>query len=253
MVMISGGYAWVDADDNSRRHEGYAFLWRKSRISLPEIEVLRNDGKFDRTFTPRRCRLNHTDMQRVPDYGRFILNSCKKMEIRLICVHTWYGSPSNNDKKIRARELRTLLTDIYPQVADRCYKGDGSKYTIMLGDYNAVLKIDDQSVDSKLLVIKEREQSEKYSVKTVQSEKTTLKRITNSEGKDEFNGDGYASNYDHFSYDVSYDEKQGNKNPKLVRAEWCRIDAVEKYCKGNYETYLKTVSDHVPIVLEIEI
>lgn len=243
------GFDWVDADDKSPRHEGYGFLWNKLRISLPVVEVSRKGRTFDRTFTPRRCRLNHDEMQRVPGYGRFILNSCKKTEIRLICVHTWYGSANKDDKEIRERELRILLTDIYPQVEDRCYKGDGTKYTIMLGDYNAVLENDDLSGNSKLLTIKEYVQSARYGcavVKTVQSEKTTLKKITNSEGEDKFNGDGYVSNYDHFSY---------NKNTfeKLDRVKEYRVDAVQKYCEGNFETYFKTVSDHVPIIIELEI
>ena len=32
-----------------------------------------------------------------------------------------------------------------------------------------------------------------------------------------------------------------------------RVDAVRKYCGDDFEKYLKTVSDHIPVMMEIEL
>ena len=57
---------------------------------------------------------------------------------------------------------------------------------------------------------------------------------------------GYASNYDHFSYD---DKAIGHVIKKRPR----RIDAVRLYCNDNYEEYFKKISDHIPIIMELQI
>lgn len=86
-------------------------------------------------------------------------------------------------------------------------------------------------------------------IKTVQDEKTTLKRRFDNDDQDAdasaYAGEGYANNYDHFSYDFDRFSR--------IQIDVKRIDAVATYCGGNFETYFKTVSDHVPIVMEMSL
>ena len=84
-------------------------------------------------------------------------------------------------------------------------------------------------------------------IKTVQYELTTLKkRYDELDDQEQFADRGYASNYDHFSYD---EKRIGDVIYKKPR----RIDAVRQYCKDDFEEYYKTVSDHIPIVMELKI
>ena len=75
---------------------------------------------------------------------------------------------------------------------------------------------------------------------TIQDQRTTLKQITDDESQR-----GYSHDYDHFSYDLNgFDGVQ-------VKAK--RIDAVRKYCNDDFEKYYKTISDHIPVVMNIEL
>ena len=40
-------------------------------------------------------------------------------------------------------EIETLLTDVYPQVADWTFQNAMTSYTVLLGDYNAELVTDE--------------------------------------------------------------------------------------------------------------
>ena len=71
---------------------------------------------------------------------------------------------------------------------------------------------------------------------------TTLKKKIVGESE-EFDARGYASNYDHFSYNEQQFED--------IKIKYYRIDAVQKYKADDYKAYFDTVSDHVPIALEI--
>ena len=97
--------------------------------------------------------------------------------------------------------------------------------------------------------------SEKYNnreIITVQDQLTTLRSKEGDRGDEKRSTYGFSYNYDHFSYE----EKQfeGVKvSVKRIRR------AVTAYCKpkgGDYNTdfekYYKTVSDHVPIMMELE-
>lgn len=55
----------------------------------------------------------------------------------------------------------------------------------------------------------------------------------------------YANNFDHFTY-----------SPELssfTRVSYKAVDAVNKYCNGDADYYRKHISDHLPIVMTIEI
>ena len=236
-------FAWAHAEsETDPRSEGYAFLWKKTRFRLP-VAQLENGTK--RTFYPRICRLRRDLMTRKPYYARFVARGGPYFEIRLLCVHTHF-----TDKVQRRQELDNLLKEVYPQVEDRVYYKGRPSYTIILGDYNAELRR--LFINTSGFYVADIETADRWGgkkIKTVQDEKTTLKRRFDNDDQDAdasaYAGEGYANNYDHFSYDFD--------RFSSVQIDVKRIDAVATYCGGNFETYFKTVSDHVPIVMEMSL
>ncbi|SEG39751.1 Endonuclease/Exonuclease/phosphatase family protein [Eubacterium ruminantium] len=260
-------FRWADVNTErvtDKRGEGYAFLWNKNRLQLSKIAL--SNGKT-RVFNPRTIDINKEDMVRKPFYARFTpvgtLVGGPRIELRLICVHTYYGDDSNKARNIRQRELDVLLKDIYPRISDRRYGvyGNGMpSYTILLGDYNVILKRPWKEkayseIDAKRQLEGKRKMdrpaelvvdedgdiviSRKWDnrrIKTVQDQFTTLQPD---------NDRGYINDYDHFSYD----EEQF----KDVWVSAKRIDAVRKYCKDDFTEYFKSVSDHIPIQMVIEL
>lgn len=236
-------FAWAHAEsETDPRSEGYAFLWKKKRFRLP-VAKLENGTK--RTFYPRICRLRRDLMTRKPYYARFVARGGPYFEIRLLCVHTHF-----TDKVQRRQELDNLLKEVYPQVEDRVYYKGRPSYTIILGDYNAELRR--LFINTSGFYVADIETADRWGgkkIKTVQDEKTTLKRRFDNDDQDAdasaYAGEGYANNYDHFSYDFDRFSR--------IQIDVKRIDAVATYCGGNFETYFKTVSDHVPIVMEMSL
>lgn len=262
------GFEWAFSGDESIRHEGYAFLWNKDRLDLSTAEVVRNGQKFTRIYTPRMINVNRKEMQRKPYFARFTPHGKaggSNFEIRLLCVHTYFGDDSIADRLIRQNELDVLLKDIYPQVADMNFQNALPRYTVLLGDYNAELITDENmlvvaerniyrhSIGMKIPAIMKTDakgfvHSDKYGVdiKTTQDQLTTLK-LKNEDSLDEtITERGYASNYDHFSYD---ERAIGH----VVKTRPRRIDAVRIYCNDDYEEYFKKISDHIPIIMELQI
>lgn len=236
-------FAWAHAEsETDPRSEGYAFLWKKKRFRLP-VAKLENGTK--RTFYPRICRLRRDLMTRKPYYARFVARGGPYFEIRLLCVHTHF-----TDKVQRRQELDNLLKEVYPQVEDRVYYKGRPSYTIILGDYNAELRR--LFINTSGFYVADIETADRWGgkkIKTVQDEKTTLKRRFDNDDQDAdasaYAEEGYANNYDHFSYDFDRFSR--------IQIDVKRIDAVATYCGGNFETYFKTVSDHVPIVMEMSL
>lgn len=262
------GFEWAFSGDESIRHEGYAFLWNKDRLDLSTSEIIRNGQRYTRIYRPRMIKVNKRDMQRQPYFARFTPHGKaggSNFEIRLLCVHTYFGDDNLADRKIRQNELNVLLTDIYPQMADMNFQNALPRYTILLGDYNAELITEEnikavaernayrRYIGMKVPAAMETDRtgsvySEKYRilVKTTQDQLTTLK-MKNQDSEDESLAErGYASNYDHFSYDEQAIGHVINSKPR-------RIDAVRVYCNDNYEEYFKKISDHIPIVMELRI
>lgn len=259
------GFEWAFSGDESVRHEGYAFLWNKDRLRLSTAQITRNGTSFERTYSPRMIQTKGKDMRRKPYFARFTpqgMPGGSSFEIRLLCVHTFFGEDKSDDRTIRNHEIETLLTDIYPQVADWTFQNGMTAYTVLLGDYNAELVTDENrlAVEQRNAYRKENNKkipavikadglgvvhSDSYGtdVKTVQDQLTTLKKKEDSE---EYEDRGYASNYDHFSYDESAIGHVVHGKPR-------RVDAVRKYCGDDFEKYFKTISDHIPIVMELKI
>ena len=262
------GFKWADVNTEKvkdKRGEGYAFLWNKNRLQLSKANL---GNGITRTYYPRTVNINKEDMFRKPFYARFTpvgtLVGGPRIELRLICVHTYYGDDSKKeDRDTRQKELDVLLRDIYPRISDRRYGvyGNGMpSYTILMGDHNVILKrpwkekayaeinakrklegkgkvkqpaefIADEDGD---IVISKKWDNKR--IKTVQDQFTTLHPDNDS---------GYINDYDHFSYEEAQ-----------FRDAWVkvkRIDAVRKYCGDDFETYYKKVSDHIPIQMVIEL
>ena len=259
------GFEWADAKSPfDNRGEGYAFVWNKRRLRLATTEL---ENHTFRTFYPRMYRLNKREMFRRPYYARFTPEGTlggTYFEIRLICVHTLYGNDTAEDRMKRQHELDVLMKDIYPQISDKVYKGNMPHCTILLGDYNVELSRPwkdkmrkEQNVElisqgksprpSPAYLIADKNDIVEVAkwgnrqIKTVQDEFTTLKAKSSYE-----NGvRGYSHDYDHFSYEVSQFEG--------ITMKAKRVDAVRKYCNDDFEQYLKTVSDHIPIMMELEL
>lgn len=262
----SWGFEWAYSGDESNRHEGYAFLWNRKRVGLATAEVVRYGKKTQRHYIPRMIKVNRSDMKRQPFFARFVPNN-SNFEIRLLCVHTYYGDDTAEDRMIRQHELDVLMKEIYPQIADKNFQNAYPRYTILLGDYNAELVTDDKrqaiiernayrrSQNTKIPMFMKTDgngcvESELYGVKikTTQDQLTTLK-LKNPDSTDEkFEERGYASNYDHFSYDEDAIGDVINKDNKPQR-----IDLVRKYYNDDFEKYYKEISDHIPIVIELKI
>lgn len=272
-------FAWADASNDvlgEARHgdlrgEGYAFVWNTNRIELCRTWVSGNDsnyGGYYRNFYPQMCYVNKESMFRRPYYGRFKIKSLN-VEIRLICIHTYYGDDSKESRAKRRHELDVLLKDIYPQIEDRRYGTFMRSYTIMLGDYNAELWNSESNVWQHKLKMKRGEKipaviesgidmdgvvkSQMYGghrVKTVQTGLTTIKQKPLEDEGPETAGFNY--NYDHASYEQErFDDISVScrRLPEVV-SKYCKTNMNEKYL-NEYDQYFQTVSDHIPIIFEM--
>lgn len=239
-----------------KRGEGYAFLWNTDRIELP----LNYSGKeiYPKIWRQYKHKGNgFLRLIRDPLYGRFKIKNMN-VEIRLLSTHIVYGKPkgANFDVdydigtvELRKSEFKTLAGYIYPRIAEY-YKDENCvvPYTIMLGDYN--LNLPGSGVFKALIPdivyfdrygnLHDVENNDTFTLYNVQSEKTTINR----EATD------YANNYDHFTYD---------DRTKCVVKQFKRIDAVHQHVKSEddseeekFKRYKEEVSDHVPILLEID-
>lgn len=245
-------FKWASADagaNNDKRDEGYAFLWNTKRLDLVETET----AKGTRRFHPRMLRMKTSKpLSRRPYYARFRPTDGARAELRLICIHNFFGSGSKDDKQQRQDELKILLTEIYPQIADKIYGDNMPHYTVLLGDYNLCLRRSWKTsaygpfldADEDDIIIAEKWDHKR--IKTVQDQLTSLK--TPKEGEEFEKEDkirGYAHDYDHFSYEI--EQFEGT----TVRVR--RIDAVRKYYKDDFKEYREKVSDHIPIIMTIDL
>jgi endonuclease/exonuclease/phosphatase family metal-dependent hydrolase len=209
-----------ETPSKERKHAslGYAFLWNTNRVrecskdEKPEIFNQIKKGTLART----------------PYYGRFTpsgLLGGPFFEIRLVNVHLWWGSSSQDNIAIRLKEYGIVTGDIHTYISKHRYGNNMPAYTIIMGDYNMTLPFLRENVI----------QEENIIVITEQSELTTLSKQR------------FVNDYDHFSYDTNRFSKGG------VTINISRINSVEKYCGNNFERHKLNVSDHVPIKLELSL
>lgn len=238
------------------RGEGYAFMWN-SRVELPTD---------DRGIVYPRIidsyKVNAEDGQirliRNPCYGRFRLKQCKA-EIRLINTHIVYGKPKDGVVQIsgaealldagaiamRRREFDILAGKIYRQVNEYRKEATATAVTtILLGDYNLNLFKPGEKRSAQVDMVALFDKSGRRTlvepsstIFTLQDELTTLKQ----------DGPGFANNYDHFSVD--------EQTMPII----CSVKAIQAVSPEgipsdqDFETYKKTVSDHIPIMIEIDL
>ncbi|MCK8059720.1 MULTISPECIES: hypothetical protein [unclassified Fusibacter] len=190
----------------------FSFIWNSNRI----VECSRNSEP--RIYSDYR---SSDRMKRDPLYGRFsprYLDSSN--EFRLINIHVEHGGNDSLDSIIRRKKECELAKGVIHQKIDTHRYGNFKRaFTAILGDYN---------IDSALC-----NSIEPQNIHTFQDEKTTLKK----------SDPGYASNYDHFSFNVL----KNSSVPYTIS----RIDAVNHYFFGDYKKYRENVSDHVPVKIEV--
>lgn len=228
--------------------EGYAFIWNNYRIKLADI--ITTDGR--KIYYPRiynQYRIDRSVFQkelvRNPYYGRFTPNNAS-FEIRLINVHIMFSGNRDeydilSDAKMRKNEIDIICKCLYEKIADKRYGNNKKAYTFVLGDYNLNLKREWNKGPYLDEMIEVMDSHSVKRIRTIQDKPTTLK----GKSKEGIQEEGFANNYDHFSYDEN--QFLGTK----VSAN-C-VNTVEKYLGNDYEKHRREVSDHIPIYVDFEL
>lgn len=218
--------------------ETYAYLWNKKRLAM--IEFTKMGEK--RTFSPAiikkdDARVDPSVFVRPPFYIRLKPVYGGFYEIRLLNIHIFHGEESSEIEK-RNSEYEYLVKNVYPGISTRRYGQNRPSYTIAMGDYNLNIITPHTNVDNKNAKLEPvhsiQEGNRSIRVLTVQEQLTTLKE-----------SNGYANNYDHFTYSPEMSP--------FKRVSYRAIDAVGKYCGGEFNCYRDKISDHLPIVITIDI
>lgn len=253
---------WDSPDSKSvSAAEGYAFFWNTDRIGLSKRK---NGTEFEPVIHNQYPHKDGGSLIRNPFYGRFVLKANEMTEIRLINTHIMFSQSRGvnesedhdssiehtGDVSLRKREFEILASKILPKLDDKAYDYQWNEvdeicrkpYTILLGDYNLNLHESgarDTFIDQPLIIVKDAN-TEKHIV-TVQTDLTTLRAKTSEKPYI----DGYRNNFDHFTYD---------SNRPIITKSWA-VDAPNdsRYYSGNYDQYKENVSDHLMIILEMEL
>lgn len=261
--MPNWDYVWQAPTSRSQQAaEGYAFIWntKRFRIATSQTKEEKNAGESNiyRSFTPRIHSNYNPDnalfkgkLIRDPLYARFE-SIYGWYELRLINTHIMYRDnkkeDDEGDKEKRRRELEILI-GILHQIETKQYRNNRTAYTFLLGDYNLsikdIKKLKDIALETPneieaIKTISERDGS-KEAIITVQHELSTLKAP--SKKQPDVPVDGYANNYDHFTYNEKI------RNSRKVNLHCERIDSVNKYWSGDFQNHRKEFSDHTPIKL----
>lgn len=243
------------------QNEGYAFLWKKRRLRLVDAESaveIKNQYRIKSNSSSEY--VHQGSLIRPPLVVRLTpqgLLGGSNFEIRLINTHIAFSSPINCKDKhgnadLRRMELKTLSEEVYRRVSSKRYGTNLPAYTILMGDYNLCLAGCGTPVVDEIIDI-----TETRKLKTVQREKTSLKQTAATYNTNDLNLEhdadvkrendisNYSQNYDHFSYELTLDDK--------MRLTASRVEALGKYYGNDLELYRKEVSDHVPIKLIMDL
>lgn len=238
---------WEGISDNSVND--YAFIWNKKRIQLADAEEI----GFSRVYEPRiykQYKIDKNEWQkkliRNPYYARFfpIGGAAPYIEIRIINAHIKHSKGEDNNLSthaVRNNEFNILTKAIYAKEEDKRYGNNRPAYTILLGDYN--LNHPDSICTNNLLNknIEIMDGRNEKKIITIQTDLTTLKKHNNNESKENY----FANNYDHFSYDEN--------RFKDISVNCKSINAIKEYCDDDFEKYHIDISDHIPVVMELNI
>ena len=261
-------YRWAKpSKSDSYEAEGYAFIWNTRTMELSYSNYIEySNGKSSmarRKVEPRIYDQYKIDpkkgefqLARNPYYGRFkpINGFC---EIRLINTHIRSGKDSDDHywdlyelKEVAQRVNEALILNkvIYHNLSNRRYGNNMPAYTILLGDYNLNLKSSDCGQPlypgDQFGVIVVDDNGTKQYIRTVQEETTSLRK-PRKEDRNKHSAYGFANNYDHFSYDEDRFNGIGKRSK--------RLDSVKKYCNNDFRKHLDVVSDHVPIMMRLDL
>ncbi len=191
---------------------GRGYVWNANRLKTIKTPFVRSDY---------HTKNSQTRLKRDPYYARFTADGLggPAIEIRLLNLHF---EPSN--KAFSELEYLTLAQEIHPKFRNYIETGDSfymPAYTLSMGDYNLTLKKCNSIIGVD-------------GFKSVQNLPTTISNTHFS----------YTLNdYDHFSY--------SNENINEFGISIERVDAVNKYFKGDYSLYRECVSDHTPIKIKL--
>ena len=230
-----------------RRGEGYAYIWNRQKFHLTETQ---QQGE-QRIFEPRILNSRSNDVNvdcstyaRTPYYIR--LHPCYGgfFDLRLLNIHIYHGKTGNSpDIEKRQSEYQLLVQEIYPQISQKRYGDFRPAYTIAMGDYNLNIFRPDrvtQGGDLQEVI----EVPEYGTVITAQDQLSTLKKAKDdSLCREALSRDIGANNYDHFSYEKTM----------FSDVSCSVIEAVHKYCNDDLDYYRKNISDHLSVVIEIEL
>lgn len=224
-----------------RRHEGLAFLW-----NTQIVELLEDDR--DVFLTKKYKAIDGISLRREPGYARFKIKN-RPVEIRVINVHIISEKPDSKNvkpgidlgskQKMRMREFEIIAGQIYKNINDcKLHKETTVAYTIIIGDYN--LNLEGHGTDSESMPqmcyfnsMGQRCFGGPLQIKTIQEERTTLKK----------DGSGFRNNFDHCSFNV---DCNGHVIKNCYRTPYLNDKTTEEI-----KEFHDTVSDHVPIVVEI--
>lgn len=241
---------WLSPDPyTSSSNEGYAFIWRKKRLRLVDTDS--NPQIYQRAGSG----VGDGRLIRPPMIARFtpsgLPGGCN-FELRLINTHIIFGKPAGlertlSDHDLRRAELKVLSETVYRLFSSKRYGDNMPAYTILMGDYNLCISGPGPKIAEEIPITSKRR------LKTVQTHKTTVKSPDKNAPDSMLPGflqvivdrmeetDHYAHNYDHFSYELTLEEKLGLTSS--------RVDALAKYYGNDLDAYRREVSDHVPIKL----
>lgn len=253
-----GRYEWDGVWDSPRSYssvasEGYGFIWNKRRMRLATTEL--PDGTR-KTFRPHIYnqyrvdrRVGQTQLIRNPYYARFEPQDGSFCELRLINTHIMFakGKTSNlldiGAVTMRKHEFDILTQVLYSTISDKRYGNNRPAYTIILGDYNLNLRTSGAIGAFLNEIVMVQDQGHIKRLVTVQDQLTTLKAADSESQESE--ASFWANNYDHFTYDID--------RFSTISATPNRIDSVKEYCDDDYKLHRKIVSDHVPVLLDINL
>lgn len=221
--------------------ETYAYLWNKKKFKIIEFSEAGKKREFEsRIIKKDDAGVDPSVFVRPPFYIRLQPLFGGFYELRLLNIHIIHGEGSTEIDK-RIKEFEYLTETVYPEISTRKYGQFRQPYTIVMGDYNLNIYCPRVITEEKHANLTQEvrteylsQEGQKINVLTVQNQLTTLKE-----------SNGYSNNYDHFSY---------SSESSPFRRVSCRvIDAVQKYCGNDFNYYREKISDHLPIVITIDI
>lgn len=193
----------------------FAFFWNPNRFSECSKDHLpQNLDNYK----------SAVHLNREPFFGRFSpVGIGAFREYRLIDIHL-----TSEDKNQKKEECKTVFGPIYSEADTHRFGNNKPSVTVVLGDFNY------SAPECNSIALSVAQTNGYPHIQTVLMECTHI-----NDPKQ-----GYNTSLDHFSFNPSkYCEQIINVS---------RVDAVSKYMDGKFEVYINAISDHVPIIIELE-